>query len=127
LVTSSPAISSADATSFARPHSSSCSRTAARARLHRGPARPRTVEPGDARLAVGQILQTDAARLDPTLPIQDYGIDSLMAVETRTTLRQRLDVEIPPMELLQSGITLTDLSRFVLLRLSARTTDTAGG
>jgi NAD(P)-dependent dehydrogenase (short-subunit alcohol dehydrogenase family)/acyl carrier protein len=76
---------------------------------------------------LAQILQTDVARLDPRLPIQDYGIDSLMAVELLTTLRQRLDVEIPPMELLQSGVTLTHLSRLVLLRLGVRTTGTANG
>ena len=34
---------------------------------------------------------------------------------------------IPPMELLQGGITLTDLARHVLLRLGVRTTDTANG
>ncbi|MCL8011614.1 type I polyketide synthase [Streptomyces sp. AS02] len=76
---------------------------------------------------LSRILQTDAARLDPKTPLQDYGVDSLMAAELLTTLRQRLDVEIPPMELLQSGITLTDLSRHVLLRLGVRTTDTANG
>ncbi|WP_346283511.1 beta-ketoacyl reductase [Streptomyces sp. T21Q-yed] len=76
---------------------------------------------------LAQILQTDAARLDPKLPLQDYGVDSLMAAELLTTLRQRLDVEIPPLELLQSGVTVTDLARHVLLRLGVRTTDTANG
>ncbi|MFG2549303.1 SDR family NAD(P)-dependent oxidoreductase [Streptomyces sp. NPDC048581] len=76
---------------------------------------------------MARILQTDAARLDPKLPLQDYGVDSLMAAELLTTLRQRLDVEIPPMELLQGGVTLTDLSRHVLLRLGVRATDTANG
>ncbi|WP_320780839.1 SDR family NAD(P)-dependent oxidoreductase [Streptomyces sp. CRN 30] len=71
------------------------------------------------------ILQTDAARLDPGSPVQDYGVDSLMAAELLTTLRQRLDVEIPPMELLQGGITLDDLARHVLLRLGVHATDTA--
>ncbi|MGC9540397.1 SDR family NAD(P)-dependent oxidoreductase [Streptomyces sp. UG1] len=74
---------------------------------------------------LARILQTDVARLDPRTPIQDYGVDSLMAAEMLTTLRRRLDVEIPPMELLQGGITLNDLSRHVLLRLGVRTTDTA--
>ncbi|MEU9056035.1 SDR family NAD(P)-dependent oxidoreductase [Streptomyces sp. NPDC048384] len=76
---------------------------------------------------LARILQTDTARLDPALPLQDYGVDSLMATELLTTLRQRLDVEIPPMELLQGGVTLTDLARHVLLRLGVRTTDTANG
>ncbi|MDO0910633.1 SDR family NAD(P)-dependent oxidoreductase [Streptomyces sp. DT2A-34] len=76
---------------------------------------------------LAQILQTDAARLDPKLPLQDYGVDSLMAAELLTTLRQRLDVEIPPLELLQGGVTVTDLARHVLLRLGVRTTDTANG
>ncbi|MCF1592216.1 type I polyketide synthase [Streptomyces muensis] len=74
---------------------------------------------------LARILQTDAARLDPRQPLQDHGVDSLMAAELLSTLRQRLDVEIPPMELLQGGITLTDLARHVLLRLGVRTTDTA--
>ncbi|MFE7273377.1 SDR family NAD(P)-dependent oxidoreductase [Streptomyces sp. NPDC057623] len=73
------------------------------------------------------ILQTDAARLDARQPLQDHGVDSLMGAELLTTLRQRLDVEIPPMELLQGGNTLTDLARQVLLRLGVRTTDTANG
>ncbi|WP_369173420.1 SDR family NAD(P)-dependent oxidoreductase [Streptomyces sp. R28] len=76
---------------------------------------------------LAQILQTNAARLDPKLPLQDYGVDSLMAAELLTTLRQRLDVEIPPLELLQGGVTVTDLARHVLLRLGVRTTDTANG
>ncbi|MGA4845134.1 SDR family NAD(P)-dependent oxidoreductase [Streptomyces sp. G5(2025)] len=76
---------------------------------------------------LARILQTDAARLDARLPLQDYGVDSLMAAELLTTLKQHLDVEIPPLELLQGGITLTDISRHVLLRLGARTTDTANG
>ncbi|GAA3588799.1 type I polyketide synthase [Nonomuraea rosea] len=71
---------------------------------------------------LARILQTEVARLDARVPLQDYGVDSLMAAELLTTLRQRLDVEIPPMELLQSGITLTDLARHVLLRLGGRTT-----
>ncbi|GAB2805988.1 hypothetical protein [Streptomyces daliensis] len=45
-----------------------------------------------------------------------------MAAELLTTLKQNLDVGIPPLELLQGGITLTDISRHVLLRLGARTT-----
>ena len=76
---------------------------------------------------LARILQSDVARLDPRQPLQDHGVDSLMAAELLTTLRQRLDVEIPPMELLQGGITLTDLARHVLLRLGVRTTDTANG
>ncbi|WP_312632084.1 SDR family NAD(P)-dependent oxidoreductase [Streptomyces noursei] len=71
------------------------------------------------------VLQTDVARLDPRLPLQDLGVDSLMGAELLTMLRQRIDVEIPPMELLQGGLTLTDLSRHVLLRLGVRATDTA--
>ncbi|KMS76608.1 hypothetical protein ACM01_04375 [Streptomyces viridochromogenes] len=76
---------------------------------------------------LARILQTDVTRLDARQPLQDHGVDSLMAAELLTTLRQRLDVEIPPMELLQGGITLTDLARHVLLRLGVRTTDTANG
>ncbi|WP_190137598.1 SDR family NAD(P)-dependent oxidoreductase, partial [Streptomyces longispororuber] len=73
---------------------------------------------------LARILQTDADRLDPAQPIQDYGVDSLMGAELLTTLRRRLDVEIPPMELLQGGITLNDLARHVLLRLGVRPADT---
>jgi acyl carrier protein len=76
---------------------------------------------------LARILQTDTERLDPRTPLQDYGVDSLMAAELLTTLRQRLDVDIPPRELLQGGITLTDLSRHVLLRLGVRGTDSANG
>ncbi|MEU2563219.1 SDR family NAD(P)-dependent oxidoreductase [Streptomyces longispororuber] len=72
---------------------------------------------------LARILQTDADRLDPRQPIQDYGVDSLMAAELLATLHRRLDVEIPPMELLQGGITLTDLARHVLLRFGVRPAD----
>ncbi|GHE62799.1 type I polyketide synthase [Streptomyces longispororuber] len=74
---------------------------------------------------LARILQTDPDRLDPGQPIQDYGVDSLMAAELLATLHRRLDVEIPPMELLQGGITLNDLARHVLLRLGVRPADTS--
>ncbi|MDT9682344.1 SDR family NAD(P)-dependent oxidoreductase [Streptomyces sp. TRM76323] len=76
---------------------------------------------------MAHILQTDAARLDARQPLQDYGVDSLMGAELLAALKQHLDVDIPPLELLQGGVTLTDISRHVLLRLGARTTDTANG
>ncbi|NUT95013.1 MAG: SDR family NAD(P)-dependent oxidoreductase [Saccharothrix sp.] len=75
---------------------------------------------------LAQVLQTDAARLDPAKPIQDYGVDSLMGAELLATLHQRLDVDIPPMELLQGGLTLDDLGRQVLLRLGVRAGAKAG-
>ncbi|WP_461014256.1 SDR family NAD(P)-dependent oxidoreductase [Streptomyces daliensis] len=83
-----------------------------------------TVSDALADLLAG-ILQTEAARLAPGVPIQDYGVDSLMAAELLTTLRQRFDVEIPPLELLQGGVTLHDLARHVLLRLGHRAADAA--
>ncbi|MFC9970572.1 SDR family NAD(P)-dependent oxidoreductase [Spirillospora sp. NPDC127200] len=63
------------------------------------------------------ILQLDADRIDADSPLQDLGIDSLMGAELLGKLRQQFDVDIPPLELLNGGGTLTALADLVLMRL----------
>ncbi|MFI6515253.1 SDR family NAD(P)-dependent oxidoreductase [Spirillospora sp. NPDC050679] len=85
-------------------------------------------EPEAVRLITGvlaetlaDILQLDADRIDADTPLQDLGIDSLMGAELLGKLRQRFDVDIPPMELLNSGGTLTVVAGLVLVRLGVST------
>ncbi|MGI5171383.1 SDR family NAD(P)-dependent oxidoreductase [Spirillospora sp. CA-253888] len=70
---------------------------------------------------LAEILQLDADRIDVDIPLQDLGIDSLMGAELLGKLRQRFDVEIPPMELLNSGGTLTAVADLILVRLGVST------
>jgi acyl carrier protein len=53
---------------------------------------------------VAKILSTTADRIDPVRPLPELGMDSLMAVELRLTLEQRLGVSLP---LLSLGETTT--------------------
>ncbi|MEV6674747.1 SDR family NAD(P)-dependent oxidoreductase [Streptomyces sp. NPDC051162] len=84
-----------------------------------------TMEPEEAVRAVADalahlladVLHMDAKDLDHHRRLDEYGLDSLMLAEMLVSLRQRFDVEIPPLELLRSGGTITDVSHLVLLRL----------
>ncbi|MFF8654376.1 SDR family NAD(P)-dependent oxidoreductase [Streptomyces huasconensis] len=63
------------------------------------------------------VLHMDEEDLDHDRRLDEYGLDSLMLAEMLVSLRTRFDVEIPPLELLRSGGTITDVSHLVLLRL----------
>ncbi|MGA4851629.1 SDR family NAD(P)-dependent oxidoreductase [Streptomyces sp. G5(2025)] len=83
------------------------------------------MEPQDAVRAVAEtlahllagVLHMDEQDLDPDRRLDEYGLDSLMLAEMLVSLRTRFDIEIPPLELLRSGGTITDISHLVLLRL----------
>ncbi|MEU1072720.1 MULTISPECIES: SDR family NAD(P)-dependent oxidoreductase [unclassified Streptomyces] len=63
------------------------------------------------------VLHMNEQDLDHDRRLDEYGLDSLMLAEMLVSLRTRFDIEIPPLELLRSGGTITDISHLVLLRL----------
>ncbi|MEU5422328.1 SDR family NAD(P)-dependent oxidoreductase [Streptomyces sp. NPDC020667] len=76
---------------------------------------------------LADVLHMDAKDLDHHRRLDEYGLDSLMLAEMLASLRQRFDVEIPPLELLRSGGTIADVSHLVLLRLGLGSgTDSTG-
>jgi NADPH:quinone reductase-like Zn-dependent oxidoreductase/acyl carrier protein len=50
--------------------------------------------------AAAAVFRTEAANVDPTRPLKDLGLDSLMAVELQAAFAAATAVEIPSMELL---------------------------
>jgi acyl carrier protein len=64
------------------------------------------------------ILRLPAARMDPRLPINKLGLDSLMAVEFKTRIKSDLGVTIPMVRFLK-GPNIEELSDEVLEVLSA--------
>ncbi|MEU9124418.1 beta-ketoacyl reductase [Streptomyces sp. NPDC048506] len=66
---------------------------------------------------MAEVLHMDHKELDHNRRLDEYGLDSLMIAELLVSVRRRFDIEIPPMELLRSGGTITDISHLVLLRL----------
>ncbi|MBZ4320501.1 type I polyketide synthase [Streptomyces huiliensis] len=66
---------------------------------------------------MADVLHLDERDIDPDRRLDEYGLDSLMLAELLVSLRKRFDIEIPPLELLRSGGTITDISHLVLLRL----------
>ncbi|MGV9879934.1 SDR family NAD(P)-dependent oxidoreductase [Streptomyces sp. NPDC003006] len=71
------------------------------------------------------VLQTSPDRLDRNRPLDQLGLDSLMAAELVVATRRRLGCELPALEIIGAG-GLTDLARRALTRLGhtpAATTD----
>lgn len=66
---------------------------------------------------MADVLHMDHQDLDHDRRLDEYGLDSLMLAELLHSLRKRFDIGIPPLELLRSGGTITDVSHLVLLRL----------
>ncbi|HEX2316790.1 MAG TPA: SDR family NAD(P)-dependent oxidoreductase [Thermomonospora sp.] len=66
---------------------------------------------------VAAVMQMDAGRLDHHRRLDDYGLDSLMAAELISSLSARFDLDISPMELLNSGGTIDGLAHTILLHL----------
>ncbi|MEV4441378.1 SDR family NAD(P)-dependent oxidoreductase [Streptomyces sp. NPDC049577] len=67
--------------------------------------------------ALAEVLETPVEQIDHHRRLDTYGIDSLMAAETFVSLQQQYDLDIPPMELLRSEGTITDVARIIHLRL----------
>ena len=66
--------------------------------------------------SVARILGAAADRVDVAVPLTDMGMDSLMAVELGTVLRNEFAIEVPVVRLLK-GITVGELSGLVVSRL----------
>ncbi|MEV4254789.1 acyl carrier protein [Spirillospora sp. NPDC049652] len=55
--------------------------------------------------------------LDRHRRLEEFGVDSLMAAELITVLRNAYGLEIPPMEFVRNGGTIADMAQMVHLRL----------
>jgi NAD(P)-dependent dehydrogenase (short-subunit alcohol dehydrogenase family)/acyl carrier protein len=62
------------------------------------------------------VLQTDPERIDPTRGLGQLGMDSLLSTELAVALRNRLDCDLPALEII-GATSLTNLARRVLTRL----------
>ncbi|MFV2176072.1 SDR family NAD(P)-dependent oxidoreductase [Actinomadura sp. LOL_016] len=69
---------------------------------------------------LSKVLLTPAEQIGHDRGLDEYGLDSLMAAELLSSLRDHFGVEIPPMELLRGGGTVTDIARLIVLRLGPR-------
>ena len=58
---------------------------------------------------IGQVLRLPADKVDPSKNVFDLGMDSLMAVELRMSVEERLGVEVPAMAL-SEGVSVTQLA-----------------
>ncbi|WP_106396971.1 type I polyketide synthase [Actinocorallia populi] len=76
-----------------------------------GPDALRGLPPEEARKAIrGRVLQRvssilgfDAARLDPSVPLTELGLDSLVAVRIKSAIEHDLGLTVPPSVLLQGA------------------------
>jgi 1-acyl-sn-glycerol-3-phosphate acyltransferase len=66
--------------------------------------------------SVAKILGASPDRVDAAVPLTEMGMDSLMAVELATVLRNDLAIEVPVVRLLK-GITVSELAGIVQARL----------
>ncbi|MFI7034294.1 SDR family NAD(P)-dependent oxidoreductase [Microbispora rosea] len=66
------------------------------------------------------VLLVSADQIADDRRLDEYGLDSLMATELLTSIRNRFGIDIPPMELMRSGGTVADIARSLLIRLGLR-------
>ncbi|WP_063842991.1 type I polyketide synthase [Sphaerimonospora mesophila] len=66
------------------------------------------------------VLLIPADQIADDRRLDEYGLDSLMATELLTSIRGRFGVDIPPMELMRGGGTVTDITNSILVRLGLR-------
>ncbi|MFG2290756.1 SDR family NAD(P)-dependent oxidoreductase [Streptomyces sp. NPDC048595] len=74
---------------------------------------------------LANILQTTADRLPADRPLAQLGLDSLMGMELRSAMQQRLGCDFPMLEIVNSA-SLGDLARRCLHRLNRSATDPSG-
>ena len=77
------------------------------------------------RARVGKVLGIAPARIDPERPLNEMGLDSLIAVELMTVLKMELSVGLPVVKLLQ-GITIGQLRTMVDAQLAPAAVPSAG-
>ncbi|GII57280.1 polyketide synthase [Planotetraspora thailandica] len=66
------------------------------------------------------VLLTPADQIAEDRRLDEYGLDSLMATELLTSIRSQFGIDIPPMELMRGGGTVTDIANSMLIRLGLR-------
>jgi acyl carrier protein len=75
--------------------------------------------------AVAPILAIDPAAIEPSRPLTDFGVDSLMALEFRNHLSSDLGVTIPTVRILE-GITLQEVAAHIVKELPPATVPNSG-
>ena len=75
---------------------------------------------------LGNVLRLPSDKIDMDVSIFELGMDSLMAVELRTALEQRLGITVPAMAL-REGVTIRSLSESLYERLAGADTVAGGG
>jgi acyl transferase domain-containing protein/NADPH:quinone reductase-like Zn-dependent oxidoreductase/NADP-dependent 3-hydroxy acid dehydrogenase YdfG/acyl carrier protein len=76
---------------------------------------------------VSNILGLAPEELEISRPLDQLGLDSLMAVELAIGIEQVTSIELPKMALLKAGLTLTGIAALVETELEAVGGDAAGG
>ncbi|MGN5377157.1 acyl carrier protein [Streptomyces lasalocidi] len=71
---------------------------------------------------LASVLQTDPADLDPTLPVTDFGLDSLLGVQFLAQARDLFAVRIAPADM-ATGRTLSHFARLIRQRLNLHAND----
>jgi len=74
------------------------------------------------RAEVARVLRAEPDRIDVDQPLNTMGLDSLMAVELKTSLQADLDVSIPVVALLK-GPSVAELARDLCARIDGGATD----
>ncbi len=74
---------------------------------------------------IGRVLGTSPSRLDPQQPLNNLGLDSLMAVEFRNKVETELAISLPGSELMQ-GPTIERITDLVLRQLGLKSAAPAG-
>ena len=67
---------------------------------------------------VAEVLGMDVEQVDVSRPVADMGLDSLMGMELKLTLEERIGIELPPM-LLAEGGSVTRIAEKVTTQLRA--------
>ena len=98
-----------------------------------GPTRLRDLDPAEAQRTVTERMcariaavmgYADRSTVDPTMPLTELGLDSLMAVRIRNTARADFGVE-PPVALILQGASLQDLTADLMRQLGLSRPDQA--
>jgi natural product biosynthesis luciferase-like monooxygenase protein len=89
-----------------------------------GPAERHRLLTDQFREKLAQILRIPVARLDVRQPLNEVGLDSLMAIEFRTAIQVNLGVAVPLVTFLQ-GPSLVELAHIVMELITGQENDVA--